>query len=94
MNLGDIHKLSNKEIVQSIARMNDAPMEKAMRAELDVRFMQAVTDLSSNVYSLRLSLDSIAKSNRANKTLLVFISLFLIIIIGILAYYIFRAKLL
>jgi len=93
VNLSEIHKLSNKEIVQSMARMIDSPMEKAMRAELDVRFMGSVTDLSQNIYSLRLSLDNIVKSNKSTKILLILISLFLLLIIGISIYYIFKLKL-
>jgi len=89
MNLSDIHKLSNKEIVQSIARMVDSPIEKAMRAELDVRFLQAVTDLSSNVYSLRLTLDKIDKSSKSSKLWRRLISFLLIAVIGILLYYMF-----
>lgn len=86
MNLGDIHKLSNKEIVQSMARMLDSPMEKALRAELDVRFQQSVSDLSTNVQSLKCSLDNIGKSNNSIKRWLIFISLLLIALIGILIF--------
>ena len=87
MNLSDIHKLSNKEIVQSMARMIGSPMGKAMQAELDIRFIEAVNDLSANVYSLRLSLDNIAKINKSAKLWQMLISLLLIVIIVILFYY-------
>ncbi|MFH1062413.1 MAG: hypothetical protein V1747_05950 [Candidatus Omnitrophota bacterium] len=93
MNLSDIHKLSSKEIVQSIARMLDSPMEKAMRAELDVRLIESVTDLSANIYSLRLSLDNIAKANKSKKMWLIFISVLLVVLTGVLFYYIFKLNL-
>jgi hypothetical protein len=86
MNLSEIHKLSNNEIVENMARMIDSPMEKAMKAELDLRLIKSVNDLTSTVYTLRLSLDNLAKSNKTAKKWLMFISLLLITIIGIAVY--------
>ena len=91
MNPSDIHNLSSKEIVQSMARMMGSPIEKAMRAELDVRFMQAVTDLSSNVYSLRETMEKVVKSNRGIKAMLVIVVLLLVAMLGLLGYYIYTS---
>jgi hypothetical protein len=90
MNISDIHKLSNKEIVQSISRMAGSPMEKAMKAELEVRLIESVTDLSSNVYTLRLSLSSLSSFSKALKVMLFIICLLLAGLTAMAGYYIFQ----
>ena len=89
MSNDDIHKLSDREIVQSIMRMMGSPMERAMQAELDIRFTKAVTDLSVNVYSLKSSLDSLARSNKSIRFFLIIIGLCLLVLTGIVAYWVY-----
>ena len=62
MNLSELTSLSDREIIDSIARTAGTPVEKALQAELTKRQTDTLKLLNTNIFTLNSNIEKLLHS--------------------------------
>ncbi|MBI4846746.1 MAG: hypothetical protein HY810_09820 [Candidatus Omnitrophica bacterium] len=89
MDLGELNKMSNREIVEGISRTAGTPIEKGLQAELMNRQITAMNALAMYIADLKKEVDNLKKGILFFCKLNIFIIIVIATSSGFLAYYFF-----
>ncbi len=66
MNLNELSSLSDREIIDSIARTVETSIEKALLAELSRRQTETLKSLNVNIFTLNSNIEKLLKTLNEN----------------------------